>query len=349
MNKLFIHHAFFRLLAGLVVGVMVYLLILLINNTLGNINTIFSNEELYVCIGLSYISFESMRLVEIVLKRIQSVQGDNRLIFIQTIATLAVSLLLVSFAISFYFKLRLGFSIGSSELNLFLAIYFFVGILYNLLYFSQYYLQLENKELITQETKLREKVDADFFSFRNDINPDLLYESLENLILTVHHDSYRAEEQIDYLAGVYRYMLLNRHKELVSYREELDSAKNLLALLNFKYRDCLKLQSNVEDEERIHLLPGSLMITIDAAVRNTLISEKSPLNILIYQEDEYIVLQHQLNDKLVPHSASIDSFNRLQRGYSFFSDHTFVQVKAGNQNYIKFPAIGVTQTVEETL
>jgi hypothetical protein len=97
------------------------------------------------------------------------------------------------------------------------------------------------------------------------------------------------------------------------------------------------------------LIPGSLLITIDAIVRNTLISEKSPLVISIYEEDEYIVLQHHLNEKLVQHTASLDSFLRLQRSYSFFSDNTFVQVKAGNQNYIKFPAIGVSQTVQETV
>lgn len=347
MTRLFVHNPFFRLLSGLVVGVMVYLLILLINNTIANVETIFNNEELYVCIGLSYISFESMRLVVLVLRRFVATQQNGRHILLQTIATLCVSLALVTLAISLYFKFLLGFSIGSSELNLFLAIYFFVGLLYNLLYFSQYYLQLENKELIAEETKLREKIDADFFSFRNDINPDLLYESLENLILTIHHDSFSAEEQIDYLAGVYRYTLVNRHKELVSYQDELNSAKNLLALLNYKYRDCLHLKSNVRDDHTIHLIPGSLLITIDAIVRNTLVSEKSPLTILIYEEDDYIVVQHQLNEKLIAHTASMDSFLRLQRSYSFFSENTFVQVKAGNQNYIKFPAIGVTQNVEE--
>ncbi|MFM7853795.1 MAG: hypothetical protein ACKO96_18205, partial [Flammeovirgaceae bacterium] len=110
--------------------------------------------------GLSYLSFESMRWVIVVLKRFQSLRGNSRFILIQIVATLAVSLLLVAVAISLYFTYLLGFSIGGSELNLFLAIYFFAGLLYNLLYFSQYYLQLENKELISQETKLREKIDA---------------------------------------------------------------------------------------------------------------------------------------------------------------------------------------------
>jgi hypothetical protein len=106
------------------------------------------------------------------------------------------------------------------------------------------------------------------------------------------------------------------------------------------------VKCSIPTESPIHLIPGSLMVTIDAIVRNTLISKKSPLLLSIYEEDDYIVLQHQLNDKLVLHTQSMDSFLRLQRSYSFFSDNTFVQVKAGNQHYIKFPSIGVLQNAE---
>jgi len=83
-------------------------------------------------------------------------------------------------------------------------------------------------------------------------------------------------------------------------------------------------------------------------VRNTLISKKSPLVLSLYFEDDYLVLQHTLNDKLVLHQDSMNLFKRLQRSYSFFSDQTFVQVKAGNQNYIKFPVVHVPSLIEET-
>jgi len=348
MNKLFIHNAFFRLLSGVIVGVMVYLLILLVNNTLESIDTIFSNEELYVCIALSYLSLEWMRLViarfEKNLKHV-----NQRLLALQIVTTIASALLIVAIAISAYYKLVVGFSIGQGELQLFLIIYGFVNALYNVLYFSQYYLQLENKERIEQETKLREKIDADFFSFRNDINPDLLYESLENLILTIHHDATLAEEQIDYLAGVYRYTLVNRHKELVTFSEELTSAKNLLALLNYKFGGCLQLKNMVDEVNDFYLIPGSFLVTIDSIIRNTLISKKSPLAILLYQEDDYLVLEHTLNDKLILHRESINSFKRVQRSYSFFTDKTFVQVKAGKQNYIKFPIVTIPMLTEEAL
>jgi hypothetical protein len=83
-------------------------------------------------------------------------------------------------------------------------------------------------------------------------------------------------------------------------------------------------------------------------VRNTLISKQSPLTIQLYLEDgdEYVVLQHSLNDRLLLHQESLQAFARLQRSYSFFSENPFVQVKAGKENYIKFPLMRIT--TEET-
>jgi hypothetical protein len=268
---------------------------------------------------------------------------------VQTVIVVILSMVAIGSAISAYYTFVVGFSIGQHELNLFLTIYGFVSVLYNVLYYSQYYLQRENKERIEQETKLREKMDADFFSFRNDINPDLLYESLENLILTIHNDTNLAEEQIDYLAGVYRYTLVNRHKELVTFQEELSSARNLIALLNCKIEGGVKLKEVDGGVSDGYLIPGSLLVTIDSIVRNTLISKKHPLTLSLYVEDDYLVLQHQLNDKLIAHQDSMNSFKRLQRSYSFFSDKIFVQVKARNQNYIKFPIVNVPSLTEETI
>jgi LytS/YehU family sensor histidine kinase len=202
-----------------------------------------------------------------------------------------------------------------------------------------------------RENRMREKIEADFSTFRNEINPDLLYESLENLILTIHHNADEAEEQIDSLAGIYRYSLINRQQELVTLEDELNSLENLLHLLNHKYGGAIQFTSHVTTPETIHLIPGSLQVTIDSIVRNTLISKQSPLAIRLYVEDDddYIVLQHTLNDRLVQHSASLNSFAQLQRSYLFFSEKPFVQVKAGFENYIKFPLVRVQQPTGELL
>jgi LytS/YehU family sensor histidine kinase len=206
----------------------------------------------------------------------------------------------------------------------------------------------ENTLKLTSEKQQREVLEMEMAEFKNDINPDLLYESLENLILTIHHNTDQAEEQIDYLAGIYRYSLVNRQKEIVAFDDEWRAASNLVSLLNYHHHGQLNMLSDNFSRDGISLVPGSLMIAIDSIIRNTLISRKSPLVLRIYleEEDDYLVLQHTINDKLLLHHESINAFTRLQRSYSFFSDKPFVQVKAGKENYIKFPIIRVTNQQE---
>jgi sensor histidine kinase YesM len=346
MNRSFVHHILFRLCAPLIAGLLAYLLILLINNSVRGLDKIFVNQELYVTIALSYLAFTAMRIVILLLDRFGKTLVMRRRILFQTVFTLAANLGIVGLAISTYYSFFIGFSIGRFELNIFLVIFGVTGLLYNLLYFSHFYLLQENKTRIDEERKLQEKVEADFVSFRSEINPDLLYESLENLILTIHHNTDEAEEQIDYLAGIYRYSLVNRQKELISIDEELRAATNLLNLVNYRYQKQLNLIPEIPPNRDIFIIPGSLLITIDSIIRNTLISSKSPLVIRLYleEEDDYLVLQHTLNDKLQQHQESLHAFTRLQRSYSFFSDRPFVQVKAGKENYIKFPMIRIDHT-----
>ncbi len=341
MHRYFIHNAFFRVGSAPVFGVLVYLLIILINNTVEQVSEIFNNQELYVCIFLSYISFESIRSVILInekkLKKELSLQ--TRVIY-QIILTLLVSLTLIGISISAYYRWVVGFSIGASELNLFLLIYAAGGLLYNILLLSQVFLFRENKIKIEEEKNLRASLESEFLSFRNDINPDLLYESLESLILTIHRDADLAEEFIDNLAGIYRYSIINRNKELISYEEELKAANYLHAILNFRFPDQIQLEIHIEDTQML-VIPGSLVVSIDNAVRNTLISPHTPLILRLYVEDDYLVLNHTINDKLLVHEDSTRSFERLQRAYSFFSEKPFVQVKANKENYIKFPIVRV--------
>ena len=343
MKRLFIHNPFFRLVAPLVFGVMVYLLILLVSNNLKDLSEIFSNEELYVSIGLTYLSFESLRICITVVNRLPFASIRNH-ILVSIGSSIVLSLVIITLVLALYFKFVVGFDIDVSELLIFWIIFGFTGLLYNILYFSNDYLFKENILLLEQETKLKEKMELDFMIFRNEINPDLLYESLETLLTSLHKRGDQAEEQIDLLADVYRYQLVNRKKELVKWVEEERALNSLCSLLNFRYENHIHLEYDLIEGMENYVVPGSFLVAFDAVVRNTLISKDTPLKIRLYkEEDDYVVMQHPIYDKLLLHLESLENFARLQRSYSFFSDRPFVQVKADRENYIKFPIITVDE------
>jgi sensor histidine kinase YesM len=344
MKKLFINNILFRICAPMLYGILVYLLILLVNNNLNELLKIYSNKELYVCIALSYLSFESLRGTIILLANSLSLISRKYRSIIQTLASLCLSLIIVYLGVFSYFKYVEGYSVGWYELRLFFVIFGFTAVLYNILYSSNEYLLRENTVQLNLEAKLREKVEADFATFKNDINPEFLYESLESILQSLYIDVNDAEDQVDLLASIYRYQLMNRDKELVDLVDELNALNTLIALFNYRYNSQIKLTSKLSVMFDVHVVPGSLLIAIDAIIRNTLMSRESAFSITLYEEDDgYIVMQHKLNEKLILHEESLLAFARIQRVYSFFSDVPFVQVKAYGENYIKFPAIKISE------
>jgi sensor histidine kinase YesM len=345
MKKYFIHNAFFRLLAPPVYGVLVYLIILLINNSLQQVNEIFSGQEVYMCIGLAFLCFESARVVILLLNKFLKGSYSKWRLLIQFLAGTLIPTFLVSLAISLYFSYVIGFSIAFAQLVMFTVIYGFTAILYNLLYFSNDYQLRENTLKLIAERQQREVLEMEMDEFRNDINPDLLYESLENVISLINKKNSDAEEYIDYLASAYRYVLSNRQQELISLQAEIEAARNIIRLLNEKYFGQLKLEISVsEDDLKFQLIPGSLPIAIESIVRNTIISNQEPLIIRCYvEDDEYLVLQSKLNDRLVQHTESTAGLSRLQKSYTLYSERPLIQVKAYEENYIKLPVLRLAE------
>lgn len=330
----------FRLFAPPVFGVLSYCVILLINNNVSQLAALFSNEEVYVSILLSLLSLESMRAVLVIFK-FKALPRTQRLLW-QSLLTTAVSVTMVLAAIAGYYHFFIGFDISLRELVIFGVIYLLTAILYNALYIGSQYLLLENTLRLEQERKMRENLESEFAAFRQEINPDLLYDSLEQLILSLRHEREAAEELIDSLAALYRYQLVNRHREFVPLEDELLAVRHLLRLLNQKHQHSIFWNNTVIRQESMEIIPGALVIAVDTVVRNTLISAQAPLVFTLSEEEnEYLVLNHNLNDKLQTHSESLANFQRLQRSYSVYSELPFIQVKAARENYIKFPLLSM--------
>jgi hypothetical protein len=344
MKRYFIHNPVFRLVAPAVYGILIYLLILLINNNVMQINEIFISQEVYVFIILSYLNFECIRFLIILLDNISKRRDSDFRPAIQVITTTIISVILVMTCLTLYFDYNIGFSMSTTQQWIFSLVFIVTALLYNILYFSNFYLQKENTLKLNAEKQQRQVLELEMMEFKNDINPDLLYESLESLLGIMYRDVEKAEDYIDCLATTYRYVLSNRHQELVTLKEELSAAHNLIRLLNEKYYGQLKFESLIDENTmNAMLIPGSLPLIIESLVRNTIITHFEPFIIQCYLEDDYLTIQSKLNDKLTMHEASAHAITRLQKSYSLYSDLPLIKVKAYDENYIKLPLVSVAE------
>jgi hypothetical protein len=127
MKRYFIHNPLFRIVAPPIYGILIYLLILLLNNNVSQVNDLFVSQEVYVCIVLTYLSFEFIRLCIILISKFLRLESEGPRILFQFILTTGFSVFLIVAALKIYFNYYYGFSITGTQLLIFIAIFTVTG------------------------------------------------------------------------------------------------------------------------------------------------------------------------------------------------------------------------------
>lgn len=346
MKKAFINNAIFRLIWPLFYGAMTYLMILLVFDNISQLTENFFGEELWFCVGLSYLFFESIRLEITQLQRFETLRSRMWLwISAQILISIAVSMVMISGALSIYFVQYVGYSIGTfdTELITFNSIFVVTAVLYNMMFFGVYFLNVKNEALLNKENTARKNLEFQIQAFNSDINPRFLYSCLETLITLLRKKGREAEKFVHHLSSIYRYILENKHNELSTLKSEMESLRDLVYLFNGRFNGKLTLETNIaEDCEDKQLVTGTLTAIVEDIVNNTIVSESQPLHIsCTLEEEDYFVIKNKMNDRLLIDELSKKRCANLKEAYTYFTSQPFFEVKAHNESFVKVPILVV--------
>ncbi|EDP70647.1 histidine kinase internal region [Flavobacteriales bacterium ALC-1] len=337
MKKLFVHLPLFRLLSPLFSGVLVYLLLLLINNNVEQLQEQFLGEELYVCIGLSFLIQEVSRLLLLLFKKLPQRLPFILALLIQVVASLIVCISVVTLAIYIYYKYVSGYSPNSEELWNFNSIFAAITFIYILLNLSHHYLYKVNTKKLNDELLRKQLVEEDFIQFKNEINPTLLFDSLESIIVLAKQDKEEVDDLIDTIASTYRYVLSKGKRQLVLIEEELQAVEHLVKLFDFlPYR---KLNFKGTINSSFLVVPGSLLKLVETIVKTSIVQEK-PMAINLVEGDTFLGIEYKHNDK-ISEQFNIDSITELQSVYSIYSEEPISIFDQEEIRFIKIPKLQV--------
>ena len=320
---IFLNRIVFRLVAPLLYGSVAYILILLIFDSLSQLNENFFSQEILVTIVLSYLQLEALRGTNSLINRGSERISTSR-ILLQFGLGILLTIIIVSAGIAVYFVHVVGFSTFNTELITFNAIYVLTSVLYNLIFMSLLFLGKKNEGKINTETLMRKNLEADLESFRNEINPELLFESFESLISLIHQSRKQADEFIGQLSAFYRYCLHNRNNDLVTLSEELKILNILIRILNERYNGQIHIKINVGQEDFFRMIvPCTLLSLIEIGCRTNIINQYQNLEIYIVENAGHLRIAYPSNRRL---SMGFDYSSRLakiEKSYAYFSDRPF--------------------------
>ncbi len=341
MNKLFVHHPLFRLLSPLFIGAMVYLLILLINNNIDQLKETFIGEELYICIGLAYLIQESARLSLFLFNRINQPARIFFRVLIQVFFSLLVSWILVTISMKTYFHYVLNYSPNNNELLIFNGLFSMITLIYASVYISHHYMHKVNITRKEEEENKLKHVEADFIDFKKGINPSLLFDSLETMLVLMKDDPENAEELSELFSLVYRYLLSQRTHELIQIQEEVDIVDTFIKM--YTYLPFQKIDLVYDINESFNIVPGSLLVLLERIIRSCICVPDTMLSITLEVSNDHLHMRYIHQEKLRNNLNQAD-LEDINRKYSFYSE-SLVTISVSNDiKTISIPKLTIDES-----
>jgi two-component system, LytTR family, sensor kinase len=174
--------------------------------------------------------------------------------------------------------------------------------------------------LVEAERLKKERVEAQYETLKNQVNPHFLFNSLNVLTTLVHKDADLAEQFIKQLAHNYRYILDTREREVVSIEEEINNLEAYIFLMKIRFGESLKCHIDVNFNGQI--APLTLQMLVENALKHNEISKAHPLSIDVFlaENKEYIVVKNNLQKKNNVADSTGVGLENIKSGYKFLSD-----------------------------
>ena len=258
-------------------------------------NSAFETEMLYEVIGnVMSNSFSLIILVCVNIMFIRSVSTRDK-----SASTFSTMFIYSSFMV--LATLLESFLVGMEEDNFLLV--FFVSLiaqitLYCIVYVINYAITARNE--MQEEREKANMAQYRYIKLKHQVNPHFLFNSLNILdCLICEEKTERASTYTHKLAGVYRYMLKSEEEMVVPLRDELVFVNLYVDLLKERFPSGFMVETDVpEDLMARFVLPCSLQLLIENAIKHNAVVEDTPLTISIKAEGESILVTNNLVPKV---------------------------------------------------
>lgn len=140
------------------------------------------------------------------------------------------------------------------------------------------------------------RLQAELQQLKGIVNPHFLFNNLNSLSSLISEDPQRADDFLNELTRVFRYMLRNNEMELTSLAQELEFIHSYFHLLQTRYGKGIQMQIRIDEACHNALLPPlTLQLLVENAVKHNRVNKDEPLVIEIFSnEAKRLVVRNNL-------------------------------------------------------
>lgn len=210
-------------------------------------------------------------------------------------------------------------------------------------YESIYFYNQLQRSILEKERLERQNLHSQLEGLKSQVNPHFLFNSLNTLATIIPEDPDKSVRFVQKLAVVYRYILEMKDKKIIPLHEELDFLNSYMFLLKERFEETLDVEITIPDAHQDdQIIPLSLQILIENAIKHNIISAHKPLRIEVFVENgNRLVVRNNLQRKnQLQHSTGFGLQN-IKNRYSFFSERLVEVIVSANAFIVSVPLLKV--------
>lgn len=180
------------------------------------------------------------------------------------------------------------------------------------------YLIRKQQRILLENQQLRtESVINQYEALKNQLNPHMLFNSLNTLQSLIRETPDKALDYTQELSRVLRYTLQSNEIKGVTLSEEMNSAQAYVFLLKMRYEENLHIEIATEPRfDHFILPPMSVQTLIENAVKHNEISNRKPLTITISTtEKEMLRITNNIQPKRTATAGTGIGLGNLSKRY----------------------------------
>ncbi len=211
-------------------------------------------------------------------------------------------------------------------------------------------LKKTSKKEVVEQKLIAKSANAQFESLKNQLDPHFLFNSLNVLSSLIDENPKHAQKFTASMSKIYRYVLEQKDKELVTVEDELEFAKTYCELLKTRFEDSVGFVFDVKKEDyRKFVVPLSLQLLLENCIKHNFATSSKPLLIKIFSENDTLCIENNLQVReQIKESSGIGLSNIVQR-YSLLTKKNVFIEKSEDYFKVKLPVISYKLNITNTI
>jgi LytS/YehU family sensor histidine kinase len=203
-----------------------------------------------------------------------------------------------------------------------------------------YHVLLARKDILTERRK-RHVAQYNYDRLKTHIEPHFLFNSLNTLSSIVDAGKNAdAKRFIRKLADVYRYLIENEDEHVVCLGEEIHFVEQYADLMKIRFPEGLDIRVSV-GEEAIgrYVVPCSIQLLVENAIKHNVVSASQPLTIRIGVEGAFLFVTNDYQPKKTSQPSTGNGQRYIRRQYHDEMEKEVVIEQSETEYTVKLPLL----------